>query len=229
MPSAPAKAGLAWLKGVFVEDVPDESPAAAQPVPTSAPAPAVPIAGSVVPPAPADAEKIRKLDASASKIFIDALEKDDAPLFEELSGTLESLKEAIPDEAARYKAALKLLSKRASVQQILTDYDKSVGTLEETYRNFERDNRQQMDARVGSKRQAVEALGQELQQLNQQLEALRTKIADVASRQSAEQAGISTEETKVALVGQRFELGYNAFRNEILSQRAKIAQYGQGS
>jgi chromosome segregation ATPase len=229
MPSSPAKLGLGWLKGAFFEHVPDEGPAA---VPAQAPSPAVaavaPIAASLTAAPSPDVEKVRALDQSAQKAFIDALEKDDAPLFEELSGTLEALRESILDEGARYKAALKLLSKRASVQQILTDYDKSIGTLEQTFRDFEKDSKRQSEARVGSKRQAVESLGQQIATLNQQLEALRNQIADLAAKQTTEQASISTEEAKVTLVGQRFELAYNQLRNEILSQRAKIAQYGQG-
>lgn len=231
----PAKTGLSWLKGVFVEQVPDDGPPAAQPAPTPTPA-AAPLPGmmaAAVPPPVAvpspDIERIRALDSTAQKTFIDALEKDDAPLFEELSGTLESLREAIPDEGARIKAALKLLAKKATVMQIITDYDKSVGTLESTFREFEKDSKRQADARVGSKRQAVESYGQQIQTLNQQLETLRTQIADLVAKRDAEQSGIATEEAKVALVQQRFELAFNTLRNEIQSQRAKIAQYGQGS
>src|SRR5690349_20825805 len=97
----------------LAEDNQEEAPSAAAPTqavaPVSSAAP-VPASATVTP--PEDPARIAELDKAVREGLLQALEKDGAPLVEELHSTLETLTDAIPDERARFLAALKLMAKK---------------------------------------------------------------------------------------------------------------------
>ena len=185
-------------------------------------------AASPVPPPP-DAGRIAELDKAARERLIAAMQNDGAPLVEELADALDTLAEAIPDEKARYLAALKLQVKQGHpVTAILSDFDRCLGCLDENHRTFEADTKIQLDRRVGTKVQAVAQYEQQIRVKGEQIEALRLEIAELAAKRQEDQAGILIEQQKITQVQDRFGLIYQAIRADIEAERAKIAQYGKG-
>ena len=167
-----------------------------------------------------DATRQRELDEKARAIIVDALKNDGAPLVEEISDSLETLAEGVPDESACYKMALKMATKRGhSPSAIVNDFDKCLGVLDESRRTFEANMKQAMDSQVGAKVRSVASLDSEI-------ETLQRSLAEKVRQRSEEQAAISVEQTKINQAQERFTVVYGAIRNDIENKRAKIAQHG---
>lgn len=174
-------------------------------------------------PAPSiDHGRARELDEKARSIIIEALKNDNAPLVEEISDSLDIFAETIPDEAARFKTALKIFAKKGhSVALVLSDFDKCLGALDETQRTFESNMRSALDSQVGAKMRAVEAL-------NSEIAALQASLNEKIARRDQEQAGITVEQTKIEQAQSRFTIVYGNIRQDIEQKRAKIARFGEG-
>lgn len=215
-----AKAGV-----VEIEDQgPSETPAAEPEVVAVAAVPAgpPPTASS----ASVDASKYVEVDKACRDKLIHAMENDGAPLPEAFMETLSAL-EAIPVEEARFKTALNLMGKQGhTAGAILSDYDKTLGVLDETSRSFESSLQNQIDAKVGAKQQAVEQLTAAISEKEAQIQALRVEIEQLKVQKDTEQSGIADEQIKISTVQHRFKVIYQAVLAEIQTQRAKIAQYG---
>lgn len=209
----------------LAEEAPEpETPAAPPhaPKPSSAP-PAVVRA----PVNQEDQARFTEIDKSARDQLSQAMDSADAKLVEELGDTLETLKDAIPDEKARYTAAIKLMVKKGhAVSALLSDLDKCIGVLEEKDREFNAQLKGQFEKRVGAKQTAFATCNEQIKSKNEQIQLLEAEIAHLTVQRDDAQAGISGEQTKLTQVQERFEMAYRALRSEVESQRAKIAQYG---
>lgn len=212
-----------------VDQVQDQPPPPANPSQAEVTVQVVQARSKVAAPAPIDAAKLADLDASMTKLLVNAMQNDGAPLVEEISDSLETLAEAIPDEASRYKTALKMMVKRGnSAPVILSDFDKCLGVLEENKRTFEGQQKSQLDAKVGSKVRNVESIEAKIVEAKNSIAALQQQITTLQVQRDSEQAGISTEQHKIEQVQGRFTAVYGAIRSNIEQMRAKIAQYSEG-
>ncbi len=176
---------------------------------------------------PEHSARIAELDKISRSQLEHIMANDGAPLVEKLNDTLDALADVVPDERARYLAALKLLGKDGfGVSHLLADYDKCLGALEEGLRVFEAESKDAIQLKVGSKVQAVEAIAKQIEAISAQISSLQQQIADLVVRKDSEQAGISAEQQKIDLARSRFTQLYSQVREGIETQRRKIGEYG---
>ena len=225
--------GLAERVETTAEEVATPAPiAGVPPLNVQVPAGTFPPAVTVVAPVQATPElqaRLAELDRAAKDRLIQVMAEDGAPLVEELSDTLETLADAIPDEGARFKAALKLMVKKGSpIGAVLGDLDKCLGVLDQNFRTFETDTKGQLDQRVGTKVKAVQDIDGLIKAKGDQITALQNEIAELTLKRNEQQAGITVEQQKIAQVQERFGMVYRAIRTQVETQRAKVAQYGAG-
>lgn len=215
-----AKAGVVEIDDQDPSETPTAEPEAA--AVAAVPAGPPPTASS----SPVDASKYVEVDKACRDKLIYAMENDGAPLPEAFMETLSAL-EAIPVEESRFKTALTLMGKQGhTAGSILSDYDKTLGVLDETSRSFEESLKSQIDAKVGAKQQAVEQLTTAIGEKEAQIQALRVEIEQLKVQRDTEQSGIADEQIRISTVQHRFKVIYQAVLAEIQTQRAKIAQYG---
>ncbi len=217
-----AKAGLAEVK----EEIPPGTPPlATSPQASSGAAHAQPSFSSspqVVPVDPELTQRLAGIDTMVRERLTGAINKAGVLALKELGDTLDTLTEDIPDEGARLKAAVKLVSKKYSSGALLQDIDKCIGVLEESDRIFAEETKAQSEKTVGGKTRLVEELTTALAQKEQQIAILKQEIVDTTAQRAAEAASIAGEQNKIALVQERFRSAYQAIRTTLESQRAKI-------
>jgi chromosome segregation ATPase len=171
---------------------------------------------------------IDALDQGSRTKLIAAMRGAKAPLVEELSDMLDTLKENIPDEGSLYKAALKILAKKGfAITAIREDYDKCIGALESSNREFAAQLKGQLDARVGAKHKVVEDCNQQMADKQSQIAALQAEVATLAATAHEAENGIAAEQTKLNLMQERFNINYQALRTEMERNCAKVIQYGE--
>lgn len=173
------------------------------------------------------AGQIAALDKNAKDRLISVMEADGAPLCEELVSTLETLEDVIPDERSRYGAALKLMTKKGTpVGAILSDYDKCLGALDESFRVFEAETKEAIQRKVGLRQSGVNTIEDSIQEKTQQIAALQEQIVGLQVKKDLEEIEILKERSKIDLVQDRFVLVYKALRLKVEEHRTKILSYG---
>lgn len=195
---------------------------------TQIPAPAQPVVSDPTPvvSAPVNPAKFSEVDKACFSKLEQAMLNDGAPLPEEFMDTL-SVLDTIPTEEARYKTALSLMSKRGyTPAAILSDYDKTLGVLEETSVAFEGSLKAQIDGKVGARHAKVEQLTTTIEAHRVQIQAMQEEIQRLTAERDNEQSSITEEHLKITTVQQRFKVIFTQVKGEILGQRAKITQYG---
>ncbi len=212
---------------LFAPEVPDEvAPDPALPPPAGVSAAAIP---SYVP-APSvpavDPAYAKQLDDAATAKLSAAMEKV-AGAYAEFVINMEVLAEAVPDEGARIKAVMKLLTKKGvNPVKLLSDVDACLGALEEENRVFKTDTQGQIDQKVGSKRKTVEKLRADIASKQAQISALQTDIAALTDMQGSAASEIKDEEDNIAVVRDRFSYIFTTMRASLTSQRARLAAQG---
>jgi chromosome segregation ATPase len=215
------KLGLVEYEGSPGAD--SETPSAS-PAPTAAPVASPPPVAAA--PTVVDSARFAEVDKACKARLTQAMENDGAPLPEEFMETL-SVLETIPTEEARFKTALSLLGKRGHTPAaILSDYDKTLGVLEETARAFEGNLKVQIESKVGAKHASVEQLTSDIAAKQAQIQAMQAEIESLTVQRDNEQSSIAEEQSKLTTVQQRFKVIFAHVKNEIQGQRTKIAQYG---
>ncbi len=221
--------GKSLLGGVvnfFTETVPDgTTPDPSLPPPASLPV-TVATSYAPAPAAPAvDPSYAKRLAAAAGQLSA-AMEKV-AGSYSEFVVNMEVLAEAVPDEGARVKAVMKLLVKKGgNLIKLLSDVDACLGALEEENRVFKATTQEQVDQKVGSKRQAVERFKAEIASKKSQISALENEIAALTMKEGSAVSEIKAEEDNIAVVRDRFSYVFTTMRASLTSQRARLASQG---
>jgi hypothetical protein len=225
-----AKAGLAEVKEETPPGIPPTAPLQAPPgyAPASRVQPGFSSSPQVVPADPELTQRLAKIDSMVRDRLTSAIDKAGVLALKELGDTLDTLADAIPDEGARLKAAIKLVSKKYSSGALLQDIDKCIGVLEESDRIFAEESKVQSEKTVGGKTRLVEELTTAIAQKEQQISILRQEIVSATAQRDTEASSIAGEQTKIALVQERFRSAYQAIRTTLESQRAKITASSGG-
>lgn len=176
-----------------------------------------------------DPQLISHLDKAARDQLINAMASSGAALVEELEGMLDTLKENISDEPSRYKAALKILARQGNpLVAIRQDFDKCIGALETTQREFEKNLSDQLNRRVGAKHQVVADCNAQMKAKQAEISRLQEEVAALGATAHEAQSSISDEQSKLDTAKERFTLCYETLRTEIESHSTKVSQYGEG-
>jgi chromosome segregation ATPase len=214
-----AKVGLVTIEDDAVTTAVPESEASPQPI-TSRPPPRAAATG--------DRELVAALDTSSRDQLVAAMEASGAQLVEDLMDMIGTLRENISDETALYKAALKILIKQGNtVSAIRQDFDKCIGALEATSRDFAAQLKAQLDKRVGGKLKIAQDCKAQMAAKQQQIETLQNEVANLAAQAHEAESSVADEQAKLDLAQQRFTHNYTAIRGEIEGTYAKVAQHGE--
>jgi len=217
------------LAKVGLVEINEDAPAASQGE-TAAQHTAVTARPAATPAAPpvGDPGLVATLDESSRAQLVASMEASGAQLVEDLMDMLGTLRENITDEAALYKAALKILIKQGNtVLAIRQDFDKCIGALETTNREFAAQLKSQLDKRVGGKLKTAQDCKAQIAAKQQQIEALQNEVANLAAQAHEAEGSVADEQAKLDLAQQRFTHNYTAIRGEIEANCAKVAQYGE--
>lgn len=215
------------LLNIFAPEVPDEAaPDPALPAPAVVPVLAAPSYAPAPSVPSVDPTYAKQLDDAATAQLSAAMEKV-AGAYAEFVINMEVLAEAVPDESARIKAVLKLLTKKGvSPVKLLSDVDACLGALEEENRIFKAATQEQIDQKVGAKRKVVEQLLADIASKQSQITALQNDIAVLTAKQGAAASEIKSEEDNIAVVRDRFSYVFTNMRASLTSQRARLAAQG---
>lgn len=222
--------GLQTLGFVSIKED-EKKPAAPTPPPQSFSNPSVgvftrPAAPLISAPSmtPEMAQKLADLDNHAKDRLLKVLANDGAPLCEELSETVETLEDAIPDEAGRYRAAIKLMAKKGhSKEAIVENYNKCLTALAADATTFNTETEEAVQRKVGSRQQQLTSLEGQIKSRQEQIEVLQKEILSIQTQCEAERLAIGDEAQKITLVRDRFFALYNVVRAEIEDQQKKVS------
>ncbi len=225
---------LKGLQKIGLVTITDDPPAANTPTPQTSPPPITPSVGvftrSPVAPlssppvlTPEQAQRLAELDNHAKERLLNVLANDGAPLCEELAETVETLEDAIPDEAGRYRAALKLMAKKGhNKDAIAENYIKCLAALAANAAEFDRETQDAVQRKVGSRQQQLTNLREQIKSRQSQIEMLQKEILSIQAQCEAETVAIEEESNKITLVRDRFLAIYNVVRAEIEDQQKKV-------
>jgi chromosome segregation ATPase len=175
-----------------------------------------------------DPALVAELDQSAHEQLMLSITNSGAKLVTELASLLDTLKENITDEAALYKMALKLLFKGGhNVTDLAGDYDKCIGAIEQTDRDFEAELGKEFAKRVGGKQHAIEEATAAIATLQAEIAERQQSIAELAARSEQTRTGIAESQAKLDLTKQRFTAVYSEIRAGLQAARDKITKYGE--
>jgi len=206
----------ASVKGAFVEEVPEGHPEA----PTGTPAP------QHVESHPAIIHSVD--DGAARKRLEAAIESSAPPGYVELQDTLSTLADSIPDESARWKAAMKLAAKHGhSVEILLGDFDKCIGILEQKGREFEDETQAQLKRKVGGRQATIESLDTQIKTKHEQIQQLQSDISRLSEQRDAESAALTADEQKITSVKEGFVAAYQVVHAQLTDRRNKLATFGK--
>lgn len=225
---------LKGLQKIGLVTITDDPPAANTPTPpvTAPPitpnvgvftrAPVAPLSSTPVL-TPEQAQRLAELDNHAKERLLNVLVNDGAPLCEELSETVETLEDAIPDEAGRYRAALKLMAKKGHTKEAIAEnYVKCLAALAVNAAEFDRETQDAIQRKVGSRQQQLTSLQGQIKSRQEQIELLQKEIVNIQAQCEAETVAIGEESHKITLVRDRFIAIYNVVRAEIEDQQKKV-------
>lgn len=209
------------IKGAIVEETPEAAPAQGQSAP-----PPVPVPQSVAPPP----QRVSKpeVDQEARKRLEASITKAAPPGYVEIMDTVATLADSIPDEGARFRAALKLAAKRGhSLDDLLGDMDKCIGVLEGKKRQFEEETSHQMEAKVVARQKAISGLDEQIRAKQDQMTALQREVSELSEQRGTEAAAITSETANITAVRESFSAAYEVVYAQLQERRQKVSTYGK--
>ncbi len=225
--SGEKKSVWGFVKSAFVEEVASTdggttpSPAASR----SSVAPPAAASAGIVPERPTSAP-----DQAAKERLETLLAGSAPPGYVELHDFLSTLSDSIPDETARWRAALKLAAKRGhNVEALLGDFDKCLGILEEKYRQFDADTREQIKKKIEGRQSAIEALDQQILAKEGLVVQIQAEIKDLAEQRRSESAAKDSSEAKILAVKGGFDSAYRIVHLQVSDNRRRLEAFGKAS
>lgn len=213
---------LGSLKSVFVEDGPESKPADPphQPIgftPPTGPAAPTKIEWHAAPApatyAPADPEMVAKLQKR--------LDSNCPAVYRAFHEQCENLRDVIPDEATRCRAAIK--ASHASTADILAALDQLAGVMDgarQEFMNLWEQNRQRnlADAEAGLK-----ATDEQIASYEAQAKALQDTLATLRTKRATDAAAMATNSATIDTKRTSFESAWAQVASDLTTQKNRIA------
>ena len=199
----------AALKGLFVEEVPDERPAPAPAHASQGSLPVDPTPTRIQP--PADPEVLATLEAR--------LQKECPHAYGSFMEQYENMKEFIPDEATRFKAALK--ASHTAPADLLSAIGDLTKVMDTAHGEFLHTVDEQRKARVGTAQAALNALDQEIKACTDKLQSLKVKY-------EADAKAVQADSAKIDAVAASFESAYTQVCGRLAAQNTRFTRWAGG-
>lgn len=174
-----------------------------------------------------------EIDKSIKAKFDEALAINTPPLYTELNDTVAMLAEDIPNVASRYKAAIKLLTKRgATASAIIAAFDQCIQIIEKKAQEFQVTAAKKLEEKVGSKKSAIDGLDKSINDTNMQIAALNAQIQSYQSQIqtfTTNKANLQTEmakdEEQIKLKQSRLEIIYKELHDDFDKKKQSLLDY----
>ena len=208
------------VKSAFVEEVPDpkaqETHSAVKN--TSTEVPAVVSSGGAFHKADVDPQALAKLE--------DALTQAMPSLYTHFNEQFESLREVIPDEITRFKAALK--TSHATAEQILSALEQLFRVLEHAKSEFMDQFTANLNKVKMAAEQSLAATDELIKSKEAQLKAIQDEIASHRSKREADVQHLNSEQTHLEGVRDSFQAALAQVTNRLTIQKEKISAMPKG-
>ena len=145
------------------------------------------------------------------------------------------LAEDIPNVASRYKAAIKLLTKRgATPAAIISAFDSCLQVIEKRRFEFQSTAEKKIQEKVGSRKSEIENCDRIINQsnaqivsLNKQIEEFQRQMQDLASKKANLENEIIKEEASIKLKQERLEVVYKQLFDDFNTQKQNLLDYSK--
>lgn len=222
---------LDTLKNLVTEqvEVPDVIPDKATPIATSFIAQTI----STTPIYPNVSGDFSEIDKSIKSKFDEALAINTPPLYTELNDTVNMLAEDIPNVASRYKAAIKILTKRgATPTAIIAAFDSCIQIIEKKAQEFQTAAQKKIEEKIGGRKSSIQNIDNNISEtknqinnLNSQIATLQTQITTLTSNRDQLSNEIVKEEESIKLKQNRLEVVYKNLHDDFNNKKQSLLDY----
>lgn len=214
------------IKSALVEEVPEkrEEATTVPEVPAARPAPNPALAqrNTPLPPPPA------VIDQTVRNKLAEAVAGSAPPGYAELHANISALAEDMPDENARFRAAVKLAIKKGhSVPALLGDVDKCVGILEAKKAEFEKASSVQVEKNVRSRQTEAGGIEANINAKMFEIERLQREVQEATAKRAQLLLDAENEAWRLEAIKTGFVAAYESVKKEILDLRNKIEAQGK--
>lgn len=215
-----AKSGgvLGFLKSAFVEEVPDRPSIVTTPPGTTLPGttpPAISHVGSVgiggTAPSP-DQAVLAKLEAKLQAAL--------PPVYAAFMEQYEGLRDVIPDEGMRFRAALK--TSKATAEQLAAAIETLLETMETAQADFSKGYTENRSRALTLSQQKLTAYQQEVTKNEEMINALQARNAELVSATSSEQQVYATEVRRLEGIRGGFAAAHAQVVGRLNAQKAHV-------
>lgn len=219
------KKGGLWdsIRSTFVEDGPDSKAEAPPPpvargfTPPTGPAAPTKIEWHAAPPpatyAPADPEMVAKLQKR--------LDTNCPAVYRAFHEQCENLRDVIPDEATRCRAAIK--ASHASTADILTALDQLASVMGGARQDFMNTWEQNRARKLADAEAGLRATDEQIASYEAQAKALQDTLATLRTKRATDAAAMATDDAKLDTLKSSFESAWAQVASDLTTQKNRIA------
>jgi hypothetical protein len=209
---------LGSLREAFVEEVPEPAPKrnSQPPAPPVEQVPAGHFTVSAATPPAADPAAIAKLEAK--------LKASLPPVYTNFMDQFELLRDTIPDEGMRFKAALK--TSRTSVADLSKALDQVIATMEGVLNDFSNtceENKTKASTQMNQSIAATDAL---IESRKSQMKAIEEELASLQTKRATDQQHLEGELHRFEQIRLGFIAAHAQVMTKLNTQRNQIASQG---
>jgi hypothetical protein len=201
-----------FLKDLVAEEVPDKPAARATPVPAAAQAPqhfSAPPAGQPAQPDPAALAKLeQRLQGACPPAYVQFMEQ------------YETLKDVIPDEGTRFKAALK--TSHTTPDQIVAALDQLLASMDTAHTDFTHSFETSKAKKLGEAEQSIKATDELIKSSEEQIKAIEEKIVSYRTKRATDAEGMANEAGRLEAVRGGFEAAHAQVIGRLSAQKNRI-------
>lgn len=213
------KGFLGFLANVgLAEEVPET------PVKRNTPVPGAPPRNTPLPPAPsysngsADPEVLARLETR--------LQKSCPPPYTAFMEQYENLKEIIPDEAMRFKAALK--ASHTTADQLVDALGQLVGVMDAARSEFDHTFEENKTKKLGEAQATLAATEEQIASYEKQLQSIQETIATLRTKHAADVQAMQDKAHQIETIRANFEAAHKQVVGRLQAQKSRVETMPRG-
>jgi hypothetical protein len=207
------KGFLGSITSLFVEEVPEAARAPARNTPLPAAPNGQPAVSTLRPSWTPDPDALQKLE--------NRLRSTTPPEYAAFVEQYENLKDVIPDDSTRFKAALK--TSHTTADKVLGAIDVMLATMEQARVDFTHSFEEGKSKRVAEAEQAIHASDELIKSSEEQIKAIQDKIESVRQKRTTDQQNLQNEVSRLEGVRGGFEAALSQVVGQLNTVKNRLA------
>lgn len=205
---------MGFLSNVgLVEETPDPTPPPAAPRTTrNTPVPAAPSHYAAPPNGAVDPDVLAKLESR--------LQKNCPPTYTTFMEQYENLKDVIPDESMRFKAALK--ASHTTADQLVEALTQLVGVMDSAHTEFTHTFEENKAKKLGEAEASLKATDEQIASYEKQLQTVQETIATLRTKRETDAQGMEHEAQKIENIRASFEAAHAQVVGRLNAQKSRV-------